>query len=48
MRLNVSCPDYDFPDTLQLEATAYDPLDNTTRPTVRTCAKDATGSRQPC
>lgn len=34
LRLNVSCPDYAFPDTLQLEATIYDPLDNTTRPTV--------------
>ncbi|KAI7844543.1 hypothetical protein COHA_001901 [Chlorella ohadii] len=34
LRLNVSCPDYDFPDTLQLEATVYDPLDNTTRPTI--------------
>lgn len=34
LRLNVSCPDYAFPDTLQLEATIYDPLDNTTRPTI--------------
>ncbi|PRW58716.1 LDB19-like protein [Chlorella sorokiniana] len=34
LRLNVSCPAYDFPDTLQLEATVYDPLDNTTRPTI--------------
>lgn len=37
LRLNVSCPDYAFPDTLQLEATIYDPLDNTTRPTVGGC-----------
>lgn len=34
LRMNVSCPDYDFPDTVQLEATIYDPLDNSTRPTV--------------
>lgn len=34
LRMNISCPDYDFPDTVQLEATIYDPLDNYTRPTV--------------